>query len=112
MPRMLAISPASCGGTGAAGANISIDIQVRHPGISARLRPVFTAGVAVLYTALAALVLAWAWRGEWFDAYDALLWLIAFATIEINILRNIRRESAPLQAAPEYASLKALAKRE
>jgi hypothetical protein len=29
----------------------------------------------------------WAGRGEWFDAYDAMLWLVAFATIEINVLR-------------------------
>jgi hypothetical protein len=66
-----------------------LDIQVRHPGIAARRRRVFTAAAAVLYSALAALVLAWAWRGEWFDAYDALLWLIAFAAIEMNIFRKI-----------------------
>jgi hypothetical protein len=89
-----------------------LDIQVRHPGIAARRRSVFTAGAAMLYAALAALALAWAWRGEWFDAYDALLWLIAFATIEMNIFRKIRHHPAALQAAPEYASLKALAKRE
>ncbi|MGH8637405.1 MAG: hypothetical protein ACREUZ_09770 [Burkholderiales bacterium] len=45
---------------------------------------------AVLYLGLAALVLVWAWRGEWFDAYDAALWLVAFATIEMNVLA-IRR---------------------
>jgi hypothetical protein len=33
------------------------------------------------------MVLAWLWRGAWLDAYDALLWLIAFMVIEINILR-------------------------
>ena len=89
-----------------------LDIQVRHPGIAARRRSVFTGGAAMLYMGLAALALAWAWRGEWFDAYDALLWLIAFATIEMNIFRKIRHEPAALQAAPEYASLKALTKRE
>ena len=71
-----------------------LDIQVRHPGIAARRRPVFAIGAAGLYSALAALALAWAWRGEWFDAYDALLWLIAFATIEMNIFRKIRRAPA------------------
>jgi hypothetical protein len=30
------------------------------------------------------LVGAWAWRGEWFDAYDALLWLAAFVLIELE----------------------------
>lgn len=42
---------------------------------------------ALLYVSLGALVLVWAWRGEWFDAYDAALWLLAFATIEMNLLR-------------------------
>jgi hypothetical protein len=75
-----------------------LDFQVRYPGMAARWRAVFTAGAAVLYSALAALVLAWAWRGEWFDAYDALLWLIAFATIEMNIFRKIRLDPAPARA--------------
>ena len=26
------------------------------------------------------------WRGEWFDAYDALLWLVAFVTLELDVL--------------------------
>jgi hypothetical protein len=34
-------------------------------------------------------VFAWAWRKEWFDAYDAALWLLAFATIEMNVLRKV-----------------------
>jgi hypothetical protein len=41
---------------------------------------------AMLYLALAALVIVWAWRGEWFDAYDAALWLVAFVTIEMKML--------------------------
>jgi hypothetical protein len=31
-------------------------------------------------------VLAWLWQGDWFDAYDAALWLVAFAMIELNVL--------------------------
>ena len=50
------------------------------------MRTGFTATAATLYTGLAVLVPIWGWRGEWFDAYDALLWLIAFATIEMDVL--------------------------
>jgi hypothetical protein len=29
-------------------------------------------------------------QGEWFDAYDALLWLAALIVIEMNILRRVQ----------------------
>ena len=32
--------------------------------------------------------------GEWLDAYDALLWLVAFATIEIDVFKVTRRVTA------------------
>ena len=51
----------------------------------------WTESVAVvLYLGLVAVLFAWAWRGEWFDAYDAALWLVAFATIEMNVLKAFR----------------------
>lgn len=45
------------------------------------------------YAGLAALVPVWAWRGEWLEAYDALLRIVAFAGIEINVLQIFRREA-------------------
>ncbi|MBX3676037.1 MAG: hypothetical protein KF853_03335 [Rhodocyclaceae bacterium] len=32
------------------------------------------------------LAVVWAWRGDWLDAWDALLWLVAFFAIEMNVL--------------------------
>jgi len=64
-----------------------LEFEVRRPAAAARWRPVLLGVAAMLYSVLAALVLAWAWRGEWFDAYDALLWLTAFAMIEMNLLK-------------------------
>ena len=61
---------------------------------SARRRAWFAITAATLYAALGFLVLVWAWRGEWFDAYDALLWLTAFAMIEMDVLQIARREVA------------------
>jgi hypothetical protein len=71
-----------------------LEFEVRYPQAAARRRSAITALTALLYSALTALVPVWAWRGEWFDAYDAGLWLIAFATIEINMLRITSGESA------------------
>ena len=66
---------------------VLLEFEVRYPAAVACRRTACTALAAVLYSGLAALVPVWAWRGEWFDAYDAALWLVAFATIEINVLR-------------------------
>jgi hypothetical protein len=73
---------------------VLLEIEVRHPREIARWRTAFTTVAATLYSALAILVLIWAWRGEWFDAYDALLWLIAFATIEMDVLAVAGRDTA------------------
>jgi len=69
---------------------VLLELEVRYPRAVESHRAWFTVAAATLYTGLAALVLVWAWREEWFEAYDALLWLIAFATIEINMLQVFR----------------------
>jgi hypothetical protein len=66
---------------------ILLELEVRYPDFIASHRGGFTLTATVLYGGLAALVLAWLWQRAWFDAYDALLWFIAFVVIEINILR-------------------------
>jgi hypothetical protein len=63
-----------------------LESEVRYPAFLAAQRTRFTAVAATLYSGLAILVLAWLWQGDWFDAWDAALWLVAFATIEINVL--------------------------
>lgn len=66
---------------------ILLEFEVRYLDTVDRHRRLFAGGAGILYSGMAVLVLAWAWRGEWFDAYDALLWLLAFVTIEMNVLR-------------------------
>lgn len=70
---------------------VLLEVGVRRPAAVAAYRARFTAAAAALYSGLGALALVWAWRGDWFDAYDAALWLAAFATIEMNILEASRR---------------------
>jgi hypothetical protein len=69
---------------------VLLEIEVRFPGEITRFRHGFTAVAAALYAGLAILVLMWAWQGEWFDAYDALLWLVAFAAIEMDVVAAAR----------------------
>jgi hypothetical protein len=70
---------------------VLLEWEVRRPAAVAAHRAPFTAAAAALYAGLGVVVLAWLWRSEWFDAYDAILWLVAFATIEMNILEAVRR---------------------
>jgi hypothetical protein len=63
-----------------------LESEVRYPAFVAAQRTRFTAAAGTLYSGLAILVLVWLWQGDWFDAYDAALWLVAFVTIEINVL--------------------------
>jgi hypothetical protein len=69
-----------------------LEFEVRRPGAVMRHRSSFTVAAIVLYSGLVALVAAWWWRGEWFDAYDAALWLVAFATLEMDVLGFIGKD--------------------
>ena len=68
-----------------------LELEIRRPATVAIHRAGFTAAAVTLYSGLGALVLVWLWRGEWFDAYDAALWLVAFATIELKVLAAAQR---------------------
>jgi hypothetical protein len=39
----------------------------------------------LLFLGLIAMAVLWAWMGDWLSAYDASLWIIAFAIIEADI---------------------------
>ena len=67
---------------------ILLEAEVRFPERVSKARHAFAATAALLYGGLAVLVVLWAVNGLWFDAYDALLWLIAFATIELEYHRK------------------------
>jgi hypothetical protein len=67
---------------------ILLEAEVRFAELVSKARSALTAAAVLLYGGLAVLVVLWAVQGLWFDAYDALLWLIAFATLELNVLRK------------------------
>lgn len=67
---------------------VLLEIELRWPDAVDRARRVFTSTASALYASLGALVLAWAARGEWFDAYDAALWLLAFGALEMDVLKR------------------------
>ena len=66
---------------------ILLECELRFAQWVANHRRLFAGSACVLYGAIGALVPLWALRGEWFDAYDAVLWLIAFVLIEMDALK-------------------------
>lgn len=73
-----------------------LELQVRAPHLATRLRKAGTACSLILYGALAGIATLWLVRGDWLNGYDAVLWIAAFALIEMDLLR--------LAGAPERDS--------
>ena len=67
---------------------ILLEIEFRRPALVRNFRRLFGAAALAVYGGLALLVLLWAAAGMWLDAYDAVLWLVAFAAIELKLLRS------------------------
>jgi len=70
---------------------LMLEFQVRFPRAAADYRVVINVVATGLYVSLGCVVLVWLWRADWFSAYDGFVWLLAFATIEINVLHGLRR---------------------
>jgi hypothetical protein len=75
-----------------------LEFQVRFAA-AARYRALTTTVAGSLYCGLGAIAVVWLWRADWFSAYDALVWLLAFVTIEINVLQVLQRRSATPRVA-------------
>ena len=65
-----------------------LEFKLRNPGWQWQSARAFTWAAAAVYAGLVALVAAWLWREEWFDAYDGALWLTAFAIVELDLLNR------------------------
>lgn len=74
--------------------------DVYYPGGYGRLEWRIRNGIKVtLYAVLVGCVAAWGLEQDWVNAWDALLWLLCFAVVELNIFRFETEESAAALAA-------------
>ena len=69
---------------------VLLEAEVRRPAAIALHRKAYTLSAALLYMALGVLVFVWLARGQWINAWDAALWLIAFGILELDLLRANR----------------------
>ena len=67
---------------------VLLEMELRWPALIARRRAAFNSAAVLLFGGLALLVVLWAASGMWLDAYDAVLWLVAFAAIELDLTRR------------------------
>lgn len=69
-----------------------LELEVRWPRKVLEHQQVFWLITVAVFTGLVAMVAAWIWQADWLDAYDAALWIAAFATIEVDIFRFLQRK--------------------
>lgn len=67
---------------------ILLEVELRWPALVARNRYAFNAAAFGIFGGLGVLVVLWAAARMWIDAYDAVLWLVAYATIELDISKR------------------------
>ena len=73
---------------------VLLEAELRFPRLAERYRTAFGVAAAALYGGLGLVVLVWAVRSMWIDAYDAALWLTAFIAIELDIIRRLKSGAA------------------
>jgi len=64
-----------------------LELEVRVPAWIRKQRRLIITLSAALYAALTGIAVVWFLQGEWFDGYDAALWIAAFALLEMNLLQ-------------------------
>ena len=71
-----------------------LESEVRWPEKVTEYSRAYWLATVTVFTGLLALVFAWLWKKAWLDAYDAALWLAAFATIEVDIFQLFEKKNA------------------
>jgi len=71
-----------------------LESEVRWPEKVFKFRQGYWLATVIVFAGLIAMVMVWAWQSAWLDVYDATLWIIAFASIEVDIFQLFQRKQA------------------
>ncbi len=69
-----------------------LELEVRWPDKVFQYRQSYWLATVTVFAGLIAMVIAWAWQSAWLDVYDAALWIVAFASIEVDIFQLFQRK--------------------
>ncbi|MGY6275147.1 hypothetical protein [Methylomonas sp. MgM2] len=78
-----------------------MELEVRRPDIVLKYANLFWLLTVAIFGGLIAMAGIWLWQQAWLDAYDALLWIVAFALIEVDIVHFLKRKQPHLNDAPK-----------
>ena len=68
-----------------------LEFEVRMPDKVFKYRISYWWATMIVFIALILMVMVWAWQSAWLDVYDAILWVIAFGSIEVDMNRILKR---------------------
>ena len=71
-----------------------LELEVRWPDKVFKYRQSYWLATVTVFSGLIAMVIAWAWQSAWLDVYDAILWIVAFGSIEVDIFQLFQRKQA------------------
>jgi hypothetical protein len=71
-----------------------LELEVRWPDKVFKYRQSYWLATVTVFSGLLAMVIAWVWQSAWLDVYDATLWIVAFASIEVDIFQLFQRKRA------------------
>ncbi len=69
-----------------------LEIEVRWPDLARQHEKMLWLATIVIFLGLIAMAGIWLWSGAWLDGYDAVLWIVAFGFIEVDIFRFLQRK--------------------
>ena len=69
-----------------------LELEVRWPDTVLKYRQNYWLATVTVFAGLIAMVIAWVWQSAWLDVYDATLWIVAFASIEVDIFQFLQRK--------------------
>ncbi|MGZ4960042.1 MAG: hypothetical protein ACXV7J_12365 [Methylomonas sp.] len=67
-----------------------LELEVRWPNKVRKYSRTFWLATIGVFMGVISMVPVWLWQSEWLDAYDAALWIAAFAMIEVDIFQFLQ----------------------
>lgn len=78
-----------------------MEMEVRQPEIVFKYANLFWLLTIVIFSGLIAMSGIWLWQRAWLDAYDALLWIVAFGLIEVDLFHFLKRKQPQSNDMPK-----------
>jgi hypothetical protein len=67
-----------------------LELEIRYPQtVEAHLR-IYWLATLLIFIGLIVMIILWLANSAWLDAYDALLWIVAFAVIDVDIYKFLQ----------------------